>query len=76
MDWQQVIIKILIGGIAGAGAKVASTAGILDWGTLWAVAGGGFVLGIANVLTQLFNTPTVAAKPTSEGFWKRLKKSF
>lgn len=77
MDWQEIIIKVIIGGVAGMAAKLATTQSVFDWNTLVAVAGGGFVLGALNVISQIFSTSVAAPSPTAKvGFWKKFKKSF
>lgn len=75
MDWQELLIKILIGGIAGAAAGL-ETSGAVSWNTFFLALGAGFTLGVLNVVKQFLAGMPVGAKAERVGFWKKLGKSF
>jgi len=76
MDWQQLLVKLLIGGVTGAAAKLAVLSGLINWNTLWAAIAGGFLLGLLNVLNQWFAPEAPALVGAKKvGFWSKLKKS-
>jgi hypothetical protein len=75
MDWKEVTIKAVIGGIIAAGAALASTPVMFDWRWVAITAGGAFLLGAANAIKQAFEPQTVAATNATQGFWATVKKA-
>jgi hypothetical protein len=71
MDWTQVGIKAVIGGVIAAATKL-SIDPILDWQTLMVTIGAAFVLGALNVINQYWPVP-VSASRKKQGFIAKLR---
>ena len=74
MDWSQVLIRAVIGGVIAAAGKLSVEPVIIDWLTLVVTLGAAFVMGALNVLNQSWPAPVAGAK--KQGFWARLRRAF
>jgi len=77
MDYTQIAIKAVIGGLVAVGAKL-SIAPVADWQTLAVAAVGAFILGAVNVINQMVPMQPISSNMVAAnkiGTWTKIRRA-